>query len=355
VFDSSNASQPQGPVPVSKSIVAGILMGVANLIPGVSGGTMILVMGIYQEFIESVADITAFRFSRRRIVFLGVVGVSAAVSIKGLAGVILYLLFHHSALMYALFVGMTLGGAPLLARSVGGLNARSVMATLTGLGLMVWIATLKPGGEGTQSALVDGLVGVVAATTMVLPGISGSYILLVLGQYERVVGAVRDLDFGVLIPVAVGAVFGVVALSHALKYLLSRFQRETVGFLLGILLGSVIGLWPFGRAPSEKTLAEQSMVNLRSYADRVGIAIPDMSSDGSSPDGTSSEDVSSEERLAVYLCDHWDARSVDDYAPGTVLLAGMGFFGGFVATFMLSRRRGSTESGDASDSELVGG
>ena len=94
--------------------IAGLLMGIANLIPGVSGGTMILAMGLYEEFIDSIADLTALRFSRRRIVFLGIIGLSAAGAILGLAGVILYLLFHHTIAMFALFIGLTLGGAPLL-------------------------------------------------------------------------------------------------------------------------------------------------------------------------------------------------------------------------------------------------
>jgi hypothetical protein len=129
-----------------------------------------------------------------------------------------------------------------------------------------------------RNAVMDVTSGVVGATTMVLPGISGSYMLLILDQYDRVVGAVADLKDGswsalaVIIPVGIGAVIGVVGLSNLLKWLLHRHEQVTLGFLLGMLLGSVIGLWPFSQPPTEKILQRASDQKLHEYAAREGIA-----------------------------------------------------------------------------------
>ena len=131
----------------ARSGVTGLLMGIANLIPGVSGGTMILAMGLYEEFIDSVAELTALRFSWRRIFFLGMVGGFAAVAIIGLAGVILYLLFHYTVVMFSLFIGLTLGGAPLLFKSLRPVRADVVAAVVVGFVLMVGVFFLK-GGSG---------------------------------------------------------------------------------------------------------------------------------------------------------------------------------------------------------------
>jgi putative membrane protein len=177
-----------------RTAIAGVLMGIANLIPGVSGGTMILAMGLYQEFIDSVADVTALRITVRRVVFLGLVVVFAGGSIVVLAGVILYLLFHYPEAMFALFIGLTLGGAPLLFRELRPLRADAVVAIAIGLALMVGIALLGTGGGYPQNTAMDFVSGVVGSTTMVLPGISGSYMLLVLGQYDRIVGAVDTTE-----------------------------------------------------------------------------------------------------------------------------------------------------------------
>lgn len=280
-----------------RDLIAGLLMGIANLIPGVSGGTMILAMGVYEEFIDSVADVTALRFSWRRIVFLGLVGGAAACAIVGLAGVILYLLFHYTIAMFSLFIGLTLGGAPLLMRSLRPVRGDVVVAVLAGVGLMVGVFCLKGSMGFPRNTAMDFASGVVGSTTMVLPGISGSYMLLVMDQYDRVVGSVRDLKDGVsghdsalikgalkvAIPVGIGAIVGIVVLSNVLKILLHRFHRPTVGTLLGILLGSVLGLWPFSQVVGEKALEGRSVAEIREYAEKWSIpGVAEHSSDKAS-------------------------------------------------------------------------
>lgn len=282
--DSGADSKPRAPFStrrVGRLVVGGLLMGVANLIPGVSGGTMILAVGIYNEFIESVAEITALRFRFRTLAFLGIVGSSAAIAVVSLSGVILYLLFHYSSSMFALFIGLTLGGTPLLYRSVRPVGGRCIVAVVAGIALMAGIAALKTGTTIPHNMAVDLCSGVAGAVTMILPGISGSYILLVLGQYDRVIGAIDDLrqmnlaSLGVLVPFGLGAAGGLAVLSNALKHLLHRYEKITIGFLLGMLLGSVLGLWPFERQPTEKSLEKRSLDELVHFADRHGIALAD--------------------------------------------------------------------------------
>lgn len=310
------------PVRLIRVAVAGILMGTANLIPGVSGGTMVLAMGFYQEFIDSVADITAFRFSLRRILFLGILGGFAIAAILGLAGVILYLLFHYPVVMFALFIGLTLGGAPTMARSLKPWRADVIVATVLGFGLMVGVLLLRQGAGFPHNTAMDVASGVVGATTMVLPGISGSYMLLVMDQYEHVIGAVKERNLRIIVPVGIGAIIGIVGLAHALKWLLRRHARPTIGVLLGILLGSVVGLWPFGKLPGHKALAECSPAQLRTFiADKQIPNIADL------PD----------EQLAEAILLHWDERGQPDYTAGNITRAAIAVALGFIATLALSR------------------
>ena len=266
------------PAMVARTAMGGVLMGMANLIPGVSGGTMILAMGLYERFIEAVADLTAFRFKLREIVFLGILGVFAAGSITMLSGVILYLLFAQSALMFALFIGLTLGGTPALLWMIGRPSVSAVAGTVVAFALMAAVASGQGGAALPRNTMMDVVAGLVGSTTMVLPGISGSYMLLVMNQYDRVLGAVDDLRQGIwsawsiIVPVGIGAVIGIVGLSNLLKVLLRRYEKATLGFLLGLLLGSVLGLWPFGRKRIEKILEKRSNAELRAYAQSWGMA-----------------------------------------------------------------------------------
>lgn len=317
-----DAAPDSGPG-VPKVVFGGLLMGIANLIPGVSGGTMILAIGIYNEFIDSVADVTAFRFSKRRFIFLGFLGFFALAAIKGLAPLILYLLFHYTAAMYALFIGLTLGGAPLLWRSLDRKTTSAVLAMLAGLGLMVAIALANRSSALPVNMAVDVGVGIVASVTMVLPGISGSYMLLILGQYDRVVAAVEDMNLRVLIPIAIGAGLGIVLLSNVLKFLMRKYERATIGFLLGMLVGSVIGLWPFGREPSTDALEKRSSEELMAYMVEVGIEPPI---------------ETSHESLVGHIPAQWDQRRAEDYSANQVGIACVMVIAGFTATTILGKR-----------------
>jgi putative membrane protein len=329
------------PLLLVRTAIGAVLMGIANLIPGVSGGTMILAMGLYEEFIDSVADVTALRFSLRRIAFLAVLALFAGGAIVGLAGVILYLLFHFPVAMYSLFIGLTLGGAPLLVESLragsreqGAGNTQQgragesmrrwapAMATAGGFALMIGVFLLKGGGGLPHNNLMDFVSGIVGATTMVLPGISGSYMLLVMDQYERVVGAVEQRDLRIIAIVGVGAILGIIGLSNALKYLLHHYHRATVGVLLGVLLGSVIGLWPFDRPIKREALEQRSLAELRALVAQRQIPV--------------ANGVSEPAALAEQILANWDRRGATDYTRAKIVRAIVLALLGFAATYGLS-------------------
>ncbi len=327
-----------GPTYLLRTAIAGVLMGIANLIPGVSGGTMILALGVYEDFITAVAELSAFRLRLRPIVFLTVLSLAQGLAIVLLAGVVLYLLFFHTAAMFALFVGLTLGGVPLLLSMIRPLRTDVIVAMVAGLSLMIGVAMLRHVSGGLpHNTAIDLLSGLVGSTTMVLPGISGSYMLLVMDQYDRIVGAVRDLKDAaaavnpeavrsaarILLPVAIGAVVGIVALSNLLKWLLHRYHRVTLGVLLGILLGSVIMLWPFSQGVGHKALERRSPAELKAYAARNGISGCDALDD----------------RAALVECilDNWDRRTPPPVSAGQYAMALVVAAMGFGVTTALSR------------------
>ena len=257
------------PALVPKALAGGVLMGLANLVPGVSGGTMLLAVGVYTIFIGAVADITSLRFSPRSLLVLALVAGAAVAGILMLAGPIKGLVVAYRWIAYSLFIGLTLGGVPVILRMIGEdpqQRGNTVWtAAAAGFALMALVAALQQyGGVGGGVAgggwLMLFVAGLAGASAMILPGISGGYLLLLLGQYIPILTAVDELkralglvDFAaiwsvgisVILPVGLGLLAGVAVVSNLLKYLLARHRHATLGVLLGVLLGAVVGLWPF--------------------------------------------------------------------------------------------------------------
>ena len=238
-------------------------MGLANLVPGISGGTMLLAAGVYPKFVNAVAEVTTFRFRFRSLVVLGCVGCAAAIGILMLAGLLKTLVVEQRWVMYSLFIGLTLGGLPVVYRLARPLDASAVISAFIAFAAMIifaWLQFTNTDGSGNTGWMMLLIAGLGGASAMILPGLSGGYILLLLGQYvpildgvdkfksalsDRDVSAAIEPAMTVLVPVGIGVVIGVVAISNLLKWLLRRHQKSTLGFLIGLLLGSVIGLYPF--------------------------------------------------------------------------------------------------------------
>ncbi len=252
---------------VPRAVAGGVLMGLANLVPGISGGTMLLAVGIYPRFIEAVADTTRLRLRFQPLLLLSVVALAGGLAILLLAGLLHDLVVHQRWMMYSTFIGLTLGGAPLVWR-LGRPGNRSFWGGATGgFAAMAALAIAQSGpaadGLAGSGPVLLAIAGAAGAAAMILPGLSGAYLLLVLGQYEAILGAVdllfqglREFDRAdllqagtVLLPVLIGIAVGATVISNAVRFALRRFRQATLGVLLGLLLGAVVGLWPFEASP----------------------------------------------------------------------------------------------------------
>lgn len=248
---------------VTRSIYGGVLMGLANLVPGISGGTMLLAAGIYPKFINAIADVTRCRFRFQSLLVLGTVVVAAGLAILLFAGLLKDLVIERRWVMYSLFIGLTLGGVPLVYRMVKPLSGKSIGAAVVAFAAMVGLVVMQQlgiTGSGSTSFPMMMIAGLAGASAMILPGVSGGYLLLLLGQYVPILGgidrlkdAIKDGDISaamgpglsVVLPVGIGVVLGVVVVGNLLKWLLEKHREPTLGALLGLLFGSTVGLWPF--------------------------------------------------------------------------------------------------------------
>jgi putative membrane protein len=255
---------------VLRGTIGGTLMGLANLVPGISGGTMLLAAGVYPSFIAAIAEVTTLRFRPRSVLLLGTIVATAALGILLLAGTVKMLVVEHRWIMYSLFIGLTLGGVPLVWRMARPVSPSVGIGAAVAFALMLAMALTGTGAgaDAGRNALLIFLAGVAASSAMILPGVSGGYLLLLLGQYESILGTVDQLKVGLLgdgvgaapdfalildamhvvIPLGVGIVAGVVGVSNLLRWLLRRYEKATLGALLGLLFGAVVGLWPFQQA-----------------------------------------------------------------------------------------------------------
>jgi len=249
---------------VVRGSVGGVLMGLANLVPGISGGTMLVASGIYTRFIDAVADVTRLRFSWNAVITLAIVVGSALLAIVGLAGTVRDLVVEHRWVMYSIFIGLTLGGVPLVARMAKPITASVRWGAAAGFVVMAGLALLQSRGGGAGGGEIGYVMffvaGVAGAAAMILPGVSGGYLLLVMGAYVPLLdaidkfkiearageyGAAMEVGVHALLPVALGVVVGVAIVSNLLKYVLHHFEKATLGVLLGLLIGAVAGIWPF--------------------------------------------------------------------------------------------------------------
>lgn len=237
----------------------GVAMGTADLVPGVSGGTVALVLGIYERLVAAIrhgagAAAALLRGDLRgagrelvavewRLVVPLLAGILTAVFV--LAGPMGWLLDHHPVAASAAFFGLVAGSVPVAARSVGRWDPRR-LAVAVGTALVTAVVLGLRGGQLTALTPPVAFVGgAVAVCAMILPGISGSFLLLTIGLYEPVLDAVHGRAWGVLVVFAAGAAVGLGSFATALHWLLRRAHDTVVAALIGLLVGSLRVLWPW--------------------------------------------------------------------------------------------------------------
>jgi putative membrane protein len=234
----------------------GMAMGAADVVPGVSGGTIALITGIYEELIFSIKSINLKAF---KLLFAGkpaafwkaingnfllsvVLGIG--ISIFSLAKGLTYLLHHYPILVWSFFFGLIIASTIYVARTIKTWNAGAVIAGIAGIAIAYFITVISP-TEANTSWYYIFFSGMIAICAMILPGISGSFILVLLGMYQFILGAVGDLNIPVLLLFLAGAAIGIVAFSNFLSWLLKKFHNLTIALLAGFMVGSLNKIWPW--------------------------------------------------------------------------------------------------------------
>ena len=232
----------------------GLFMGSADIIPGVSGGTIALITGIYERLVHAISSINFtfmkpllkgdFSGFKERVLYeidfelfipllLGI-----AVAFLSLAKLISYLLVAQTANIFAFFLGLILASAYILYTKLDGLNFKLIITTVIGIVLSYIFVGLNP-IAANHSLIVIFFSGIIAICAMILPGISGSFLLLLLGQYQYMLNCLSNLKITEMIVFIVGAVIGILGFSKVLNYLLENHESITMAFLIGIMIGTL--------------------------------------------------------------------------------------------------------------------
>lgn len=267
------------PTPAAQA-VRGFAMGSADIVPGVSGGTVALVLGIYDRLIHNVSqgahalkelltgDVTQFTTTIRRMEWVWLASLLAGIlaAVFALSSVIETLLHDEPIRMAGLFFGLIVGSIWVAMRLLDRIDAVSVLLMVGIGGVMFLLLGLRSDTEVADDAVevvtrswwAFMLSGAIAICAMILPGISGSFILVMLGMYTEVLGAVNDRDYVALLSFAVGCVVGLALFSTLLNWLLEHYHRWVLAAMIGLMLGSMRVLWPWPGGTNTTTLAAPS-------------------------------------------------------------------------------------------------
>ena len=253
-----------------KDILKGMVIGIANIIPGVSGGTMMVAMGIYDKLIHCITHI--FKEFKKSILFLVPIAIGMAIAVIGGSLGIEALFENFPVQTNLLFIGLIVGGLPAIWKNVKGKTIRfgHILAFLAFFALVVVMAFLG-GKEGNAVDLTFNLinvlklfaVGVIAAATMVIPGVSGSMVLLLLGYYNPIVSAINDFlraltafdmsgiltGIGILMPFGIGVILGVLAIAKLIEFIFNKFPLYAYWAIIGLIVASPIAIIAMANIP----------------------------------------------------------------------------------------------------------
>lgn len=263
-------------------ILRGCAMGAADVVPGVSGGTIAFITGIYEELIDSIKgiDLQAVKlllklkfadfWKKVNGNFLLSVVLGIAISIFSLAKLMTWLLEHHPIYIWSFFFGLIIASSVLVAKEIKQWNIFTIISLIAGVCAAYTITVMTP-AETPNTWWFIILSGAIAICAMILPGISGAFILLLLGKYSYILGAVSSLNIGVILLFIVGAIAGIISFSHLLSWLLKNYHTLTVSLLTGFMVGSLNKVWPWKETIQtyidshgvEKALVETNISPLR--------------------------------------------------------------------------------------------
>ncbi|MDO7173613.1 DUF368 domain-containing protein [Mariniflexile sp. AS56] len=236
----------------------GLAMGAADAVPGVSGGTIAFISGIYEELVSTISNVNAslFKtlFSKGLKAFWNQANGNFILAL--LSGIIIsfvsfmqiakYLLENHPVLIWSFFFGLIIASIYFVGKQITKWNLPVIIALIIGTGLAFYI-TMLPTLATNNSPYFLFFAGAIAICAMILPGISGSFILIILGAYKTLSDAIHDVDIKKIIIFVTGAVIGLLSFSHILKWLFKNYHNITLALLTGFIFGSLNKVWPWKR------------------------------------------------------------------------------------------------------------
>ncbi len=235
----------------------GMAMGAADVVPGVSGGTIAFISGIYEELLTSISNLNlsllktlksngikaVWKQANGSFLLSLVIGIF--ISIVSLAKVLKWLMENESILLWSFFFGLILASVIYIGKQITNWNIITFFVLVTGAGLAFYITTLNPMVNENSSPLFLFLAGAIAICAMILPGISGAFILVLLGAYKPVLAAVNDRNLTIVGLIAAGAIVGLLSFSRVLKWLFANYKNYTLAILTGFIIGSLNKIWPW--------------------------------------------------------------------------------------------------------------
>ena len=253
----------------------GIAMGAADVVPGVSGGTIAFISGIYEELLESISSVN---FNTIKLLktegiksvwkqingnFLAALLSGIAISIVSLAKLISWLLENEPILLWSFFFGLVLASILFIGKQITKWKASTIIIFLGGAVLAYYITTLTPLISENTSPVYLFFAGSLAICAMILPGISGAFILVLLGAYKPVLDAIHNKDFKIIALFAAGAIIGLLSFSRVLKWLFHHYKNLTLAVLAGFVLGSLNKIWPWKETLTWRTNSKGIEVPLK--------------------------------------------------------------------------------------------
>lgn len=232
------------------TVIKGVVIGLATLVPGVSGGTMAIILGVYDDLIHSISSF--FKDWKKNSLFLIQIGIGAVVGMGAFSKIIEQALVKYENPMIYLFLGIICGGIPVLyKKSLSSERKKSDLIFLVIGFIIVFIMTLQPSAvltlatnTGVKSTIFLVIAGFIIAVALILPGISTSFMLLTLGLYSITLEAINTFNLTYLVPIGIGAVIGTLSTTKAIENLLEKYPSKTYLLILGFVIGSLLEVFP---------------------------------------------------------------------------------------------------------------
>lgn len=249
-------------------VLKGMAMGAADVVPGVSGGTIAFISGIYEELIESInnVNLSLFKTLKKEGIaafwkqlngnFLVALFCGILISVVSLAKGISWLLLNQPILLWSFFFGLVVASILFVGKSINKWNLATIVMLIIGAIAAYYITTLPP-SENTDSLPYLFFSGALAICAMILPGISGAFILVLLGSYKVILDAVHERDIKIVATVGLGAIFGLLSFARLLKWMFKNYKDLTLAILTGFILGSLNKIWPWKKVLETKVFGDK--------------------------------------------------------------------------------------------------